>query len=271
MKGEINLDILIANMKPILNQGEFVFCTQNTEKIDLDCIQFFFKEKEGLTVVCEKSYAEKMGFSYESVFSWLTLEVHSSLEAVGLTAAFSAALAQKGISCNVVAGAYHDHIFVPIGQAKAAILALETLSFEKSTAINKHPFAINLNINRIHHIAIICSNYEKSKAFYTKILGFKLESEVFRAERDSYKADLSLQGLYVIELFSFPNPPARTSRPEATGLRHLAFEVDNLLLTTQYLAEKNVFYERIRIDEFTGKSFTFIADPDDLPIEFYEK
>jgi glyoxylase I family protein len=128
-----------------------------------------------------------------------------------------------------------------------------------------------LKINRIHHIAIICSDYEKSKHFYTNILGFKLESEVFRAERDSYKADLSLHGQYVIELFSFPNSPARTSRPEATGLRHIAFEVDNLLETIQILVAQKVVSEPIRVDEFTGKSFTFIADPDNLPIEFYEK
>jgi glyoxylase I family protein len=128
-----------------------------------------------------------------------------------------------------------------------------------------------IKINRIHHIAIICSDYEKSKQFYTEILGFKLESEVYRTERGSYKGDLSLNGLYVIELFSFPNPPSRTSQPEATGLRHIAFEVDYLKWTTQILIEKNIFPEPIRIDEFTGKSFTFISDPDGLPIEFYEK
>jgi glyoxylase I family protein len=128
-----------------------------------------------------------------------------------------------------------------------------------------------IKINRVHHIAIIASNYEKSKHFYTEILGFELKSEVYRAERDSYKANLCLHGIYIIELFSFPSPPPRPSRPEATGLRHIAFEVDDLNLTSISLKQKNIEPEPIRIDEFTGKSFTFIADPDGLPIEFYEK
>jgi glyoxylase I family protein len=128
-----------------------------------------------------------------------------------------------------------------------------------------------IKINRVHHIAIIASDYEKSKHFYTNILGFELKSEVFRAERDSYKADLSLNGLYIIELFSFPSPPPRLSRPEAVGLRHIAFEVDDLILTISILNQKNVECEAIRMDEFTGKSFTFTADPDGLPIEFYER
>ncbi len=123
----------------------------------------------------------------------------------------------------------------------------------------------------IHHIAIICSNYEVSKHFYTEILGFKVVREVYRKERESYKLDLEVNGLYQIELFSFPNPPARTSRPEAAGLRHLAFAVDNLEAIVEQLNRQNIASEPIRIDEFTGKRFTFIADPDDLPIEFYEK
>ena len=127
-----------------------------------------------------------------------------------------------------------------------------------------------LNINKIHHIAIICADYEVSKKFYTEILGFKIENEVFRAERNSYKLDLSVNGQYQIELFSFPNPPARPSRPEACGLRHLAFEVNNIELTHQYLSAANIDCEPIRIDEFTDKKFFFISDPDDLPIEFYE-
>jgi len=125
-------------------------------------------------------------------------------------------------------------------------------------------------INKIHHIAIICSDYEVSKHFYTKILGFEIIAETYREARDSYKLDLAVNGIYAIELFSFPNPPHRTSRPEASGLRHLAFEVNDMVATERYLKENNLHPEPIRIDEFTGKKFTFIADPDDLPIEFYE-
>jgi glyoxylase I family protein len=128
-----------------------------------------------------------------------------------------------------------------------------------------------ININKIHHIAILCSDYEKSKRFYTQILGLKIIQEIYREERESYKLDLALNGEYIIELFSFPNPPQRPSRPEAVGLRHLAFEVINLEETIAYLNTKNVDSEPIRVDELTQKRFTFIADPDLLPIEFYEQ
>jgi glyoxylase I family protein len=128
-----------------------------------------------------------------------------------------------------------------------------------------------LHINRIHHIAIIASDYARSKDFYTRILGFKTLKETYRRERDSYKLDLALGNDYIIELFSFPAPPPRVSRPEATGLRHLAFEVDNLDATVAYLDTHGVTSEPIRIDEITGKRFTFIGDPDGLPLEFYEK
>jgi glyoxylase I family protein len=128
-----------------------------------------------------------------------------------------------------------------------------------------------LKLNHVHHIAIICKNYEASKNFYTKILGFTIMQEVYRKERDSYKLDLSLNGKYVIELFSFSNTPARPSRPEAAGLRHIAFEVDDIDATVTELQKNNVAVEQVRVDEFTNKKFTFIADPDDLPVEFYEK
>lgn len=127
-----------------------------------------------------------------------------------------------------------------------------------------------LHLNKIHHIAVICSNYERSKAFYTEVLGFKIIKETYRKERESYKLDLSLNGNYTIELFSFPNPPKRVSRPEACGLRHLAFDVDDLIDTLKELDLLNIPHEGIRIDEITNKRFTFIADPDGLPIEFYE-
>lgn len=128
-----------------------------------------------------------------------------------------------------------------------------------------------LAINKIHHIAIICADYTISKKFYTEILGFKIENEVFRTERNSYKLDLSVNGTYQIELFSFPNPPARASRPESCGLRHLAFEVNDVQETHNYLTGFKIDCESIRIDEFTDKQFFFISDPDGLPIEFYEK
>lgn len=125
--------------------------------------------------------------------------------------------------------------------------------------------------NRIHHTAIICSDYAQSKRFYTDILGFQIIRETFRSERDSYKLDLSLNGEYVIELFSFPNTPARLSRPEATGLRHIALEVNNLGEVLEILKASDVVAEPIRLDETTNRRFTFIFDPDNLPIELYEK
>lgn len=128
-----------------------------------------------------------------------------------------------------------------------------------------------LKINKVHHIAIIASDYQKSKHFYTEILGLQIVREVYREARDSYKLDLAIGENYVIELFSFPNPPARPSRPEACGLRHLAFEVEDVAAAKQNLEAKGIVVEDIRIDEFTGKKFTFFADPDDLPIEFYEQ
>ena len=126
-------------------------------------------------------------------------------------------------------------------------------------------------LNRIHHISIICSDYERSKVFYTETLGLKIIREIYRQERQSFKLDLSLKGEYIVELFSFPNPPQRPSRPEAAGLRHLAFEVDNLDDVIELLKVSSVHAEPIRIDETTNKRFTFISDPDNLPIELYEK
>jgi len=125
--------------------------------------------------------------------------------------------------------------------------------------------------NRIHHIAIICTNYEVSKDFYVNKLGFDILAEVYRAERKSYKLDLAVNGLYQIELFSFENPVTRPSRPEAAGLRHLAFEVDDVRKVSDMLNAKGVETEEIRVDEFTGKRFTFFTDPDGLPLEIYER
>jgi glyoxylase I family protein len=128
-----------------------------------------------------------------------------------------------------------------------------------------------LHLENIHHIAIICSNYEVSKKFYTEVLGFTIAVEHFRSERQSYKLDLKLNDQYCIELFSFQNPPKRVSRPEACGLRHLAFAVADLDAEIGKLQKKNIPFEPVRVDEFTAKRFTFFSDPDDLPIELYEK
>jgi len=127
-----------------------------------------------------------------------------------------------------------------------------------------------LKLNRIHHIAIICSDYSSSKYFYTQILGLKIVKETYRAERHSYKLDLDVGGRYQIELFSFPEPPERPSRPEAAGLRHLAFEVDDIAQAVQQLESFGVVTEPVRTDDITGKRFTFFADPDGLPLELYE-
>lgn len=125
-------------------------------------------------------------------------------------------------------------------------------------------------LKKVHHIAIICSDYEKSKAFYTDIFGLTIIQEIYREERNSYKLDLALNGEYVIELFSFPNPPTRPTQPEAAGLRHLAFEVENIEEAAKNLNSKGVETQPIRIDEYTGKKFLFFSDPDKVPLEFYE-
>lgn len=122
----------------------------------------------------------------------------------------------------------------------------------------------------LHHIAVICSDYEKSKKFYTEILGLTVIREIFRAERNSYKLDLALNGQYLIELFSFPNPPPRVTQPEARGLRHLAFAVSDLEKSVKSLIDNKIEIEPVRVDEMTGKKYTFFADPDGLPIELYE-
>ena len=126
-------------------------------------------------------------------------------------------------------------------------------------------------LNGIHHVAIIYSDYEKSKDFYTRILGFKILAENYRADRDSYKLDLALADGTQVELFSFPGAPKRSSFPEAQGLRHLAFNVENVETVCQYLTGLGVEVEPIRVDEYTGKQFTFFSDPDDLPLELYQK
>lgn len=122
----------------------------------------------------------------------------------------------------------------------------------------------------IHHVAIICSDYARSKYFYTQVLGFAVIAETYRAQRDSYKLDLRVDDRTQIELFSFPSPPPRVDRPEACGLRHLALAVRDLLAAVTELDQKGLAVEPIRVDPLTGKRFTFFADPDGLPIELYE-
>lgn len=126
-----------------------------------------------------------------------------------------------------------------------------------------------MKLNRIHHVAIICSDYETSKNFYVNILGLKVIREIYRKERHSYKLDLEI-GDSQLELFSFSTPPKRPSYPEACGLRHLAFAVNNIESNVKELADIGINVEPIRIDEFTEKKFTFFSDPDGLPIELYE-
>jgi glyoxylase I family protein len=127
-----------------------------------------------------------------------------------------------------------------------------------------------MKLSKVHHIAIICSDYIRSKHFYIDILGLEPVKETYRKERDSYKLDLALGGEYIIELFSFPNPPERKSYPEAAGLRHLAFQVSDVAEIIAELELSGIMAEPIKVDELTGKKFTFFSDPDGLPIELYE-
>jgi glyoxylase I family protein len=127
-----------------------------------------------------------------------------------------------------------------------------------------------MNITGIHHIAILTGDYEKSKKFYTDILGFSVLSETYRAERKSYKLDLAINGIYQIELFSFPDYKERASFPEAKGLRHLAFGVTNIEEAVNDLKLQNIAVQEIRIDDLTNKKFCFFNDPNGQPLEFYE-
>lgn len=143
-------------------------------------------------------------------------------------------------------------------------------SFHRSTIHTNAPTPPPaMNVQKIHHVAIICSDYERSKHFYVNVLGFDVIAETYRAARSSYKLDLRV-GDNAIELFSFPDPPPRPSRPEAQGLRHLAFAVGDLDATCAELRSKGVALEPVRLDELTGKRFTFFQDPDGLPLELYE-
>tara|TARA_R110001583_G_scaffold18101_1_gene72390 strand:- start:5599 stop:5979 length:381 start_codon:yes stop_codon:yes gene_type:complete len=125
-------------------------------------------------------------------------------------------------------------------------------------------------LKSIHHAAIICSNYEVSKHFYTSILKLEVIAENYRIERDSYKLDLKLPDGGKIELFSFVNAPKRPSYPEALGLRHLAFSVDSVESVKAYLLAADIEVELIRVDEYTNRKYTFFSDPDGLPLEIYE-
>ncbi|RZM82812.1 SMU1112c/YaeR family gloxylase I-like metalloprotein [Leptolyngbya iicbica] len=127
-----------------------------------------------------------------------------------------------------------------------------------------------MTLLRIHHVAVICSDYEVSRHFYCHILGLKIIAENYRIERRSHKLDLALPDGSQLELFSFPDPPPRPTQPEARGLRHLAFAVSQLDPWLTKLAAAQVPVEAVRTDEYTGCRFVFLADPDGLPIELYE-
>ena len=127
-----------------------------------------------------------------------------------------------------------------------------------------------MKIKRIHHIAILTDDYEKSKAFYTDILGFEILKETYREARQSYKLDLAINGQYQVELFSFPEFKERNSFPESKGLRHLAFEVENVDEVVAELRSKDVDVQDVRLDEITGKRFAFFYDPNGQPLEMYE-
>ncbi len=124
---------------------------------------------------------------------------------------------------------------------------------------------------RTHHVAVICSDYGRSKRFYIELLGLEVVAEVYRAARNSYQLDLTLPDGTQIELFNFPDPPPRPSYPEACGLRHLAFEVADVSVAGAHLEAHGVAAEPVRVDEYTGKRFTFCADPDGLPLELDER
>lgn len=128
-----------------------------------------------------------------------------------------------------------------------------------------------MELKSIDHVALIVSDYQRSKQFYTEVLGLMVEAETYRAERDSYKLDLRLSNGDRLELFSFPGAPPRPSFPEAQGLRHLAFAVADIEQAIGFLAEHGVESEAVRIDELTGRKFTFFADPDGLPLELYQR
>jgi glyoxylase I family protein len=127
-----------------------------------------------------------------------------------------------------------------------------------------------LDLKGLHHVAIICSNLESSKRFYTELLGFTIRAEYFREDKNSYKTDLQLKNTYLLELFSFPSVPARPSHPEAAGLRHIAFSVSDIQEEHRKLVNSKIEVEDIRTDEYSGKKFFFFKDPDGLPIELYE-
>ncbi|NSY32516.1 VOC family protein [Pseudoalteromonas sp. JC28] len=128
-----------------------------------------------------------------------------------------------------------------------------------------------MKLSGIHHVAVICSDYQRSKVFYTEVLGLHVLRENYRKDRASYKLDLALPDGSQVELFSFPNPPKRPSHPEAQGLRHLAFSVSDIDACITHLVQYQVAVEPVRIDEYTGKRFTFFSDPDGLPLELYEQ
>lgn len=127
-----------------------------------------------------------------------------------------------------------------------------------------------MELSRIHHVAIIVSDYEAAREFYVEKLGFRVKRENYRPERGDWKLDLRLSDTVELEIFAEKNPPARVSGPEACGLRHLAFWVESVEETVRELAQKGIVCEPIRIDTYTGGKMTFFRDPDGLPLELHE-
>lgn len=125
-------------------------------------------------------------------------------------------------------------------------------------------------LKRLHHVAVICSDYARSRRFYVDVLGLRVLAEHFRAGRDSWKLDLGLPGGGQLELFSFPDPPPRPSYPEACGARHIAFVVEDVAACKVALEQQGVAVQAVRVDEYTGRRFVFFSDPDGLPLELYE-
>lgn len=219
------------------------------------------REREGWTLVMNAEAAATAGMKPWFIGRWITLGVNSSLSAVGLTAAVSSVLARQGIACNVIAAACHDHLLVPPERTDEAMGLLQTLQQAHATPAW---------LTGMHHVAIIAADYSRSRDFYTRILGLRVIHEVYREARQSWKLDLQLPDGSQIELFSFPGAPPRPSRPEAQGLRHLSFRVPDLDAAIARLEAFGVAVEAVRVDEYTGRRFTFFADPDELPLELYE-
>lgn len=253
---------MLASLKPETRAGLWAVVQVPEEHPALQHVaEARVREQEGWTLVLPVEEAATAGQEPWFVGRWITLGVNSSLSAVGLTAAVSSVLARHGIACNVIAAASHDHLLVPLERTEEAMALLHAL---------QQTHASPAWLAGMHHVAIIAADYSRSRDFYTRILGLRVVHEVYREARQSWKLDLQLPDGSQIELFSFPGAPSRPSRPEAQGLRHLSFRVPDLDAAIARLEAFGVAVEAVRVDEYTGRRFTFFADPDELPLELYE-